>query len=252
MPVHDWTHVPDGIYHAFHVAWIPRVQEALNNGLLPQGYYALAEQHAGYAIADVLTLHGSPAPAASEPPSMPPPTGGIAVAEAPPKVRQRQTVEGSVRARRRTLAIRHISGHRLVAILEILSPANKDRRESVEEFASKAVSALDAGVHVLVVDLFPPGSNDPQGIHAIIRQRLDLSEEPYQLPEGEPLTLASYAAGPGIEIYIEHVGVGALLPDMPLFLRPDRYVNVPLESTYQEAYRGMPAFWREMLEGHGT
>jgi hypothetical protein len=24
---------------------------------------------------------------------------------------------------------------------------------------------------------------------------------------------------------------------MPLFLRPDRYINVPLESTYQEAYR---------------
>jgi len=28
-----------------------------------------------------------------------------------------------------------------------------------------------------------------------------------------------------------------------------RYVNVPLESTYGEAYRGMPAFWRDVLEG---
>jgi hypothetical protein len=38
------------------------------------------------------------------------------------------------------------------------------------------------------------------------------------------------------------------MPDMPLFLRPDRYVSVPLEDTYQKAYRGMPAFWREILE----
>jgi hypothetical protein len=36
---------------------------------------------------------------------------------------------------------------------------------------------------------------------------------------------------------------------MPLFLRPDRYVNVPLESTYQDRYRSMPQFWRDILEG---
>jgi len=45
------------------------------------------------------------------------------------------------------------------------------------------------------------------------------------------------------------VTVGAVLPEMPLFLRHDRYINVPLEATYQEAYRGMPAFWRNVLEG---
>jgi hypothetical protein len=36
---------------------------------------------------------------------------------------------------------------------------------------------------------------------------------------------------------------------MALFLRPDRYVDVPLEATYQEAYTGMPSFWRDVLEG---
>ena len=39
------------------------------------------------------------------------------------------------------------------------------------------------------------------------------------------------------------------LIDMPLFLDPDRYIYVPLEATYLAAYRGMPAFWREVLEG---
>jgi hypothetical protein len=32
-------------------------------------------------------------------------------------------------------------------------------------------------------------------------------------------------------------------------LYQDRYIIVPLEATYQEAYRGMPAFWRDVLEG---
>jgi hypothetical protein len=130
-----------------------------------------------------------------------------------------------------------------------LSPANKDRARHVEEFAAKAVSALDVGVHLLLVDLFPPGPHDPHGMHGVLLQRLGQSDEPYDLPADEPLTLAGYAAGPQVEVYLEHVAVGAALPDMPLFLRPDRYVDVPLGPTYQAAYGGMPAFWREVLEG---
>jgi hypothetical protein len=171
------------------------------------------------------------------------------VAEAPPRVERRETVEPAALARRRTLAIRHVSGHRLVALLEIVSPANKDRPGTAEQFAAKAVEALDAGIHLLLVDLLPPGPCDPHGMHGLVRQRLEQSEEPYDLPADRPLTLASYAVGPQVEIYLEHLAVGAPLPEMPLFLRPDRYVNVPLEATYREAYRGMPAFWRDVLEG---
>lgn len=247
MPVHDWTRVEAGIFHDFHVAWIPEIRKVLNGGLLPQGYYALAEQHAGRAIADVLTLHDSPG--SHDPLPLPPDTGGTAVAEAPPRVRRRQTVEPAALMPRRTLAIRHVSGHRLVAMVEILSPANKDRTQHVEDFAAKAVAALEFGVHLLVVDLFGPGPSDPYGMHGVIRQRLEQSDEPYDLPADEPLTLAAYVAGSRVEIYLEHVAVGGTLPDMPLFLRPDRYVDVPLEPTYAEAYRGLPAFWREVLEG---
>jgi hypothetical protein len=247
MPVHDWTRVEAGLFHDFHTVWIGYLRTTLNEGLLPEGYYALAEQHAGRSIADVLTLHASPT--TPEPLPLPPATGGTAVAEAPPKVRRRQTVEQAALTRRRTLAIRHVTGHRLVALVEIVSPANKDRASHLEEFAAKAVSALDLGVHLLVVDLFPPGPHDPYGIHGVIRQRLEQSDEPYDLPADEPLTLVGYAAGPRVEVYLEHIAVGATLPEMPLFLRPDRYINVPLEATYREAYRGVPAFWREVLEG---
>src|SRR5712692_5715136 len=119
MPVHDWTRVEAGIFHAFHVAWVPEIQGVLNDGLLPEGYYALAEQHAGRPITDVLTLHASPVSKESLP--LPPATGGIAVADAPPQVHRRQTIEQATLTRRRTLAIRHVSGHRLVALLEIVS-----------------------------------------------------------------------------------------------------------------------------------
>ncbi|HUY33071.1 MAG TPA: DUF4058 family protein [Pirellulales bacterium] len=247
MPVHDWTGVEAGIFHDFHVAWIPEIRKALNGGLLPPGYYALAEQHVGRSIADVLTLHAGPAPL--EPLPLPPASGGTAVAEAPPRARRKQTVEPAALSRRRSVAIRHVSGHRLVALVEIISPANKDRRGHVEQFAEKAVSALEVGVHLLLVDLFPPGPYDPQGMHGIILQRLQQSDEPYDLPADEPLTLAGYAAGTLVDVYLEHIAVGADLPEMPLFLTPDRYIDVPLEATYQEAYRGVPAFWRDVIEG---
>ena len=44
MPVHDWTRVEAGIFHDFHHTWITAIKNALNAGLLPEEYYALAEQ----------------------------------------------------------------------------------------------------------------------------------------------------------------------------------------------------------------
>jgi hypothetical protein len=249
MPLHDWTRVEAGIFHDFHTVWIAEIRNVLNRGLLPQGYYALAEQHAGGRVTDVLTLHSTPPP--QEPPFLPPGSGGTTVAEAPPRVRRRQTLEPALALRRRSLAVRHVSGHRLVALVEILPPANKDRAEHLEAFAAKAATALECGVHLLVVDVFPPGPHDPHGIHGVLRRRLDASSEPYDLPAAEPQTLAAYVAGPSVEVYLEHAAVGSALPPMPLFLRPDRYVNVPLEPTYEDAYRGAPAFWRGVLESGG-
>jgi hypothetical protein len=247
MPVHDWTRVEAGIFHDFHLVWTAGLRNALNEGLLPRGYYVLAEQHAGRSIPDVLTLHASPE--SEGPRGLPPDTGGLAVAEAPPRVQRKLVVEPAGRGQRRSLAIRHVSGHRLIALIEIVSPANKDRPRHVADLANKAISALEYGVHLLLVDLFPPGSYDPSGIHGSIVEDLGEYAEPYVLPPSTPLTLASYVAERPIDIYLENLAVGDPLVEMPLFLRPDRYVNVPLEPTYQAAYRGMPAFWRDVLEG---
>jgi len=94
------------------------------------------------------------------------------------------------------------------------------------------------GIHLLVIDLFPPGKRDPQGIHKAIWNQF--AEEDLELPADKPLTLASYDAGPDYMAWLEFVGVGDELPDMPLFLKPEIYVQTPLEATYQAAWHEFP------------
>lgn len=72
MPVHDWTRVHAGIFHDFHCTWTTHIKEALNEGLLPNGYYALTEQSVPVVRPDVIAL-------ATVSPSNPRPRGGTAV-----------------------------------------------------------------------------------------------------------------------------------------------------------------------------
>jgi hypothetical protein len=60
--------------------------------------------------------------------------------------------------------------------------------------------------------------------------------------------LAAYETGDDPCAYIEPTAVGQPLVDMPLFFRPGRYVNVPLESTYCEAFAGVPKRWKAEIE----
>ena len=56
MPVHDWRKVDAGTFHAFHNAWNTHLMGRLNGGILPKGYYALAEQYVRGRVPDVLTF----------------------------------------------------------------------------------------------------------------------------------------------------------------------------------------------------
>jgi hypothetical protein len=248
MPVHDWTLVEPCIFHHFHTAWITHLSETLK-GILPKGYYARAEQHLGRKQGDVLALHATDPDEHTQVPE-PPPGGTIAVAEAPPKVSRRLEASPAAKGGRRTLTIRHVSGHRIIALVEILSPSNKSSADSVREFVQKAVAALRARIHLVLVDLFPPNPHDPEGMHAALWEHL--APEPYELPEGKPLTLASYAAGPTTIAYLEHVAVGDPLVDLPLFLTSERYVNLPLAATYETTFDRMPDFWRDVLQVRPT
>jgi hypothetical protein len=244
MPVHDWTRVDAGVFHDFNNTWIAELRNALNGGLLPPAFYAMSEQHAGQRIPDVIRLQMS-SPATEEPLAV---SGGIAVADAPPKVRRRLSLSATARARRRTIAIRRVRDDRLVALIEIISPANKDRPKHVEALLNKLEDALTHGIHLLVVDPFPPGRYDRKGIHAALWDRL--GDEPDEgQPPGEPVALAAYVADPPVSAFLEHVAFGSALPDMPLFLDPEIYINTPLEATYLPAWLGTPLRWRAILEG---
>ncbi|MBI4613419.1 MAG: DUF4058 family protein [Planctomycetes bacterium] len=265
MPVHDWTRVSAGTFHHFHCSWIVELARALNAGRLPADYYALAEQSAGETLPDVLTLREA-GPLGNREGT---PNGATAVAEAPPRVsvvatarleRARATrdkdtddaratpdEEEVLAGRRKTLAIRHSAGDEIVAMVEILSPGNKNNRERLGKFLHKAYSALASGVHLLIVDLFPPGKYDAGGIHGAFWANFD--DRPYQPPPDRPLTLASYEANSLPRAYVEPAAIGSALPEMPLFLAEGWYVNAPLDPTYGSAYLSVPERWRRVIEG---
>lgn len=244
MPMHDWTRVEQGIFHGFHGLWIAALNNQLNADLLPPGFYAYPEHHAGRFVAKLIMLH---APGPPNVPPLPSATTGLAVADAPPKVRHRSELSPSARAPRRTLAIRHVSGHRLVAVIEIVSPAIKDRDEHVAELAGKIDGFLSAGIHVLLLDPFPPGSHDPDGIDAVVREAYGSPESRPVLMPDEPLVAVSYCAALPVEAYLEQFAVGMRIPDMPLFFQADRYINAPLEESSMSAFEGVPAIWREAV-----
>ncbi len=223
MPIHDWTRVDAGIFHHFHLYWIAELAKALNSGLLPPDYYALAEQVAGGLGPVVLALHLSAERSEDVP-------GTVAVAVSPPQVRLTVRPEEVTYARRqRTLVIRHKSGQRIVALVEILSPGNKSSQYAFRNLLNKVGAALHRGIHLLLLDLLPPTPRDPRGPHGALSD--DLFGMHYQPPPDKPLTLVSYAAEPELTAYVQEVAVGDLLPEMPLFLAPEQYVNVPLETT---------------------
>lgn len=244
MPVHDWTRVGAGIFHHFHQRWLAAISDALNSGLLPPEYYALAEQIAGNLGPDVLTLQidfPETAPFSSTS------HGTVAVAVAPPKayLTARTEMDEYV-LKQNTLVIRHSSGDRIIALVEIVSPGNKASRHAFRSFVEKAAAALWRGYHLLVLDLHPPGPRDPEGIHGAIWE--EIADASYRQPEKKQLTLVAYDAGPPKTAYVEPVAVGDPLPDRPLFLRPGEYVLVPLEATYQAAWQNVPQRWRRVLE----
>ncbi len=214
MPIHDWTRLEPGDFHDFHQCWVVAIRNALNSGLLPPEYMAMAEQVKGRPIPDVVTLH-TRAPKGDP--------GGIAVATAPPTARVIARFEKINYAKRADrVVIRHGRG-KFVAMIEIVSPGNKDSRHSIRTFVEKAADILNQGVNLLVVDLF-------------------------DAPPGKPLIVASYLGGDLPVAYVDSVGVGDPLPSLPIFLSETRYIPAPLEETYMQAWAVFPALLKEVID----
>jgi hypothetical protein len=247
MPLHDWTRVDAGIFHDFHLAWIAELRRALNGGLLPPGYYALAEPVAGSGNPDVLALR-EPSPGdrngRHDPTSD---SGGTALLTAPPQTRLVARADReNYTARQRQISIRHTSGDDVVALVEIVSAGNKSSTYAWDTFCDKLLGALRQGVHLLVLDLHPPTPRDASGLHGHLWEQL--TGDPVPLPPDADRTLAAYTAGAVKMAFVEPTAVGQPLRAMPLYLTPEGYVEVPLEATYLAAYAGVPPKYRRVLD----
>jgi hypothetical protein len=240
MPIHDWTRVDAGTFHDFHQQWITGLCQALNAGGMPRGFFAMLEQRVGGPELDVVALQAR-TPRKDKNNG----DGGTAVIDTPPRTRfveEAESVQYAKKADR--IAIHHRLG-KVVAFIELVSPGNKGSQHALRAFMEKAAEFLEQGIHLLVVDLFPPSKRDPQGIHRAIWEHI--SETKFKLPRKKPLTLASYSAGIVKKAYVEAVAVGDAMPDMPLFLEPERYVRTPLEATYQTTWDALPEEIKELF-----
>ncbi len=243
MPVHDWTRVSDGTFHDFHYSWVLEIKRALKRGLLPKGYYVMAEQIGGdLGAPDVLTLQA----AGQKPESEGSLAGTATLTESPPVVHARTTIARDSYARlQRAVVIRHTSDDRIVAMIEVLSAGNKSSRHAIRSLLDKAVAALDGGIHLLLIDVHPPGPRDPHGIHKALLN--EIGTEDYVLGSERPLTAVAYIGGAVVEAFVEHFAVGEPIPQMPLFLTRENYIRVPLEAAYLAAWEDVPPQYQEVL-----
>jgi hypothetical protein len=241
MPIHDWTRVEAGAFHAFHHIWITALCSHLNHGCLPPGYFALPEQRVQGPEADVLALETNGKRKTKRRQD-----GGTAVIDTPPRTRMVEETESELYARKADrIAVHHHLGN-VVAFIEIVSPGNKGSRHALRSFVEKTTALLEQGIHLLIIDLFPPSKRDPQGIHRAIFE--EIGDTKFKLPASKPLTLVAYSVGMTIRAYIEPVAVGDDLPDMPQFLKADRHVKTPLEQSYQATWDSLPVELRDLLE----
>jgi hypothetical protein len=245
MPMHDWTRVEASIFHAFHHDWITELARTLNRGLLPDDYYAWPEQQAAGFGPDVLTLQTQPANGDNAPEQTS--GGGTTTTQTRPQTHfTAETDAEFYRRKKSSIAVRHVSGDRIVAMLEVVSPGNKASRHALRAFVTKACELLEHRIHLLILDPFPPNPRDPNEIHAAIWEEME--DEPFVLPENKPPTLVAHECDLTTRAYIEPIAVGDPLPSMPLFVEPACHVLVPLEVTYQTAFAAMPRRWRTILE----
>ena len=222
--VDDWTRVDSRTFGDFHLALLANLAEALNRSL-PTPFYSQIQRRSRAPL---------PPPADAE---LPAPVG-------PPDLR-RDAEDRAAAADR--VAVRDAgTDHRTVALIMMASPGDKTRTAAVARSVSETVEAMVDGVHLVLLDLLPPGPADPAGLHGAVLDRLGKRYDP---PPGEPLCAASYRCGPGWRAFAEPLAVGDPPPTVPLFLTPRHHVPLPLAGSYARARVGMGFFWDAVLKG---
>ncbi len=128
---------------------------------------------------------------------------------------------------------------RLVAAIEIVSPANKDRPGKRDAFLAKVGALLRQEVCVSIVDIvtIPKAS-----LYAELLARVDRfgerPSEPSPPPHAATFRMRENSKGrPLLDAWYVPMALGEPLPSIPLWLSPDMRIELPLEPSYQEVCR---------------
>lgn len=234
MPLLDHFRPPLSANHSwesFHSNWATRLADAVN-ARLPAEFFAEEHTHFGRVEIDVATFEREP-PAANR--------NGAPVAVAEPRVwappAATVTVPAVFADSFQVRVYNTTSGPTLVAVIELVSPGNKDRAEERRAFAVKSAGYLHQGISLIIVDV-------------VTNRGGNLHNETAGLFSGDPrLTMADadlYAVAyrpvlrdekPEIDVWPHRLAVGQPLPTLPLRLTGDLFVPVDLDATYTEACR---------------
>src|SRR5438874_8190908 len=124
-------------WESFHVNWAGAMADALNEDLLPEGYFAEEHAHAGARIEiDVATFADD---------KQPEPNGSVATRTYSPP-RPTLSIPAAFPDEFEVRVYEAEGGARLVAAVELVSPANKDRKSHRRAFAAKCAGYVSQGI----------------------------------------------------------------------------------------------------------
>ena len=131
-------------------------------------------------------------------------------------------------------------GRRLVAAVELVSPANKDRPEHRRLFAAKCAALLQQHVSVVIVDVVTTRDfNLYADLLAMLDQRDPaLGEQPSSLYA----VACRYCESQNkrlLETWNHPLGLGQRLPRLPLWLTNSFAVPLDLEDSYEQTCRDL-------------
>lgn len=241
MPLLDHFHPPLSAHRrwqAFHSAWASGIARELNEDLLPPRYFAEPNvQVGGLVEIDLATFEETPATARGEDLERCPegrPRGSLATAVwSPPKPTISLPVEFADLDLFEVRVMSDEEGPRLVAAIELVSPANKDRPTHRRAFATKCASYLQSGIGLVVVDIVTSRPGSPHAeLLSVLQIRSGVAGD-----GGTDLSATAYraisrAGESMLEGWAEALRVGSELPTLPLWIGAELSLPLALERSY--------------------
>ena len=235
MPLRDHFHPPVSrrvSWEAIHGQWPAVIVQQLKKQL-PPGYVSAPKVHLGaHAEVDIATFEEDEWPGYSESDN----GGGVATATwtmAEPTLAVEIEIPDDDEYEVRIYDEER--EHTLVAVIELVSPANKDRPEARSRFVGKCAALLRQGVAVSIVDVV---TTREFNLYAELMASLGQTD-PTLKGESPAIYAASCRWLIGerrgkLESWSQVLAVGQPLPTLPLWLSPVRVVPLELEQSYEK------------------